>query len=111
MTIAEAARIQGFAANLLIRGRQMTASSGETLCAIVQDEALLPDASTIAEAQKRVYSIVSARAGSVADPKAVTSFTETESGGRKYEVIRFEESAADAVAWKWLCDVKRRQFA
>jgi hypothetical protein len=110
MTIAESARVRGFAAHLLIRGRKATASTGETLTVIVQREALLPDAMSIAEAEKRVYGLVRAEAGSVANPRAVTSFTETESGDT-YQVISFEENADDRVVWEWRVEKRRRAYA
>ena len=87
----------------------MRASTGERILAIVSDEPILMDAITsVAQAQKPIYATVSTIAGAVANPRAVTTFTEV--GGRAYDVIRYDESAADAVSWKWFCESDRQLF-
>ena len=88
----------------------MTASTGENVVAIVADEPLLMDEINVAQTQKTLYSTVSAPTGSVSNPRAVTGFTETTGDFRTYSVIRFDESAADGVTWKWFCEALRQNF-
>lgn len=108
-TVAQRARMKGFRETLRIRGRKMTASSGEQLVVVVHDEAILLDPNAFVQAEKPVYAELNATAGSVANPRAVTSFSEADSG-LVYQVIRYDESAADAVVWKWFCEVQRQQY-
>lgn len=87
----------------------MTASTGEKLVAIVSEEPLLPDAMNFAATEKLVATSLSADVGAVENPRAVTSFTE-DAGGRVYTVLSYDESAADAVKWKWNCSASREVF-
>lgn len=108
MTAAQIARQKGFKATLRTRGRKVKASTGESFFAVVQDDPPLLDPTTVIQAQKTIYSTVSAEAGCVPNPRLVKSLQEVD--GRSYSVIRFDESAADAVVWKWFCEAQREQF-
>jgi hypothetical protein len=110
LTPAAKARLIGFKATLKTRGREVKADTGETMIAVIADDVLLPDMMRTAQAEKVIYSTVSILSGGVANPRVVTEFTETAKGGRKYAVIRYDESAADVVSWKWYCEAMRETF-
>lgn len=110
-TIAQAARIRGFKANLLIRGRRVTTDSldeqnkPQVLTVLIKDEPTMADPDKPAQAKQPVYTTLTALAGSVTDPRAVQKFTEED--GRLYRVLRYEETVADLVTWKWYCESQR----
>lgn len=109
MTPAQKARTIGFKASLAVRGRAMTTDAKASLTAIVSEEPLLPDTMHTAQAEKPVYSTVSALSGAIANPRTVTAFTETQTG-RVHTVQRYDESSADSVVWKWFCETSRENF-
>jgi hypothetical protein len=106
MTIAESARLKGFAAHLLIRGRPVTTNAGESLTVIVEDVSALLDPDQPAQSQLPVYTQVTAAAGAVTDPRAVNKFTEAD--GRWHKVLTFNETRGNLVTWQWKCEAQRQ---
>jgi len=107
ITPVEKLRLKSFAKTLQMRGRAVTTDQKDSLTAVIQDQPLLPDLEHTAQAKLPVYSVVHAMAGSVVNPRSVTMFTETATG-RFYDVLRYEESAADNLTWKWFCEAQRQ---
>jgi hypothetical protein len=116
LSLSETLRLKGVKSSLRTRGRAMIASNGETVTGIVHEEPTLPDVEHTAQAEKTIYASITTIAGtlndpqfsSVKDPRAVTQFQEI--GGKTYFVIRFEESSADRLTWKWFCEAQRENF-
>lgn len=108
MTQGATYRLKGFRASLAVRGREMTASTGENVKAIVEKREALPDPTGEAQAKLPVFSVIHVEAGLVADPRAVTSFAETQEGGRGYTVLWFDEDASDEVKHAWVCEAQRK---
>lgn len=106
ITPVERARLQGFNATLRIRGRAMSTDQQDALTAVVETQPILADIEHTAQAKQPVYVVIHALAGSVVNPRTITVFTETVSG-RNYEILRYEENAADNVGWKWFCEAQR----
>lgn len=106
ITPVEKHRLKAFKETLRQRGRAMTTSDGDKLTAVPHDQPLLTDTDHTAQAKLPVYTMIHALAGSVTNPRTLTTFTDLKSG-RNYDVIRYEESAADNISWKWFCEAQR----
>lgn len=115
MTPTQQARILGFKAQLAQRGRAAftdTANANgdpETVTIIVEDQAVLPDPDKPLQMETPVYVRVHCLAGAVKNPRKVGHFYEGTPvlKGRAYKVLEYQESASDAVSWKWLCEAER----
>lgn len=106
MNAIERALQAGFKAARSVGGREVTASSGETVIAQIEDIPPLAEPAEIAQAKSPLYTRVHVLAGSVQDPRAVTLFTE--SGQRWHKVLKFEEASQNNWTWIWLCESQRR---
>lgn len=107
MTISEKMRQRGFAITKRVRGREATTDTREALTITVQDVQGLQDPDKPMQAKMPVYTIVTASAGTVADPRVIKLFTETESG-RWHKPYRFKETSADRITWVWECEAQRQ---
>lgn len=116
MTPAQLARQKGFEANLRIRGRCAftdTANSNgdpETLTILVEEAPIIPDPSEpVLQKESKVFTTIHAFAGSVKEPRNVGFFFEgtPKLKGRFYKVLEYQESASDAVTWRWACESER----
>jgi hypothetical protein len=115
LTMSEKLRLAGFKTSLRTRGRALSADTGESVTGIIHEEPVLPDIEHTAQAEKTIYATVTTIAStvkdpqfsSVANPRTVKTFTES---GKEYFVIRFEETSADRLTWKWFCEAQRENF-
>lgn len=107
MTLSAKMRERGMRATLMVRGRSATTDTGEAVFMVVQDQPPLDDPDQPAQSKTAIYCAISIAAWAVADPRAVKLFTESEAGGRAYRVLRYDESSADAVVWKFFCEAQR----
>jgi len=73
---------------------------------LIESMAALAEPDMTAKQRLPIYSIVYCLAGAVKDPRAIESFTEDDTG-RVHTIIEYRESAADLVAWRWLCQSAR----
>lgn len=114
-TAAQRARLAGFRANLRVRGRIATVASqneeddGSEIALLVEDIPIMMDPDRPAQAQNPVYVIVASLAGSVDDPRSVTTFTEVATG-KVRNVLEFLESDGDRIGWRWKCEAQREEF-
>ncbi|MGN6552530.1 MAG: hypothetical protein ACTHLW_02195 [Verrucomicrobiota bacterium] len=100
--------MSGFKANLRVRGRDVLADGedDQMLRVLIQDVPLLDDGTGEAKGKLPVYARIEALAGVLESPREIISFYEPRTK-REYQVIQFEETAANAVTWKWLCESSR----
>lgn len=89
-------------------GRVLTTNTKERLVASVEDVPIWPDPDKPAQQQLPIATRITAAAGSVANPRAVTLFTEVESK-RWHKVKSYMETAGDVVKWVWECEAQRAQ--
>lgn len=107
MTLAQRMRGAGFNANLRVRGREMITDTDETVTALVDDAQPLPDPTDEAKAMNVIFASISVLVGAVESPRDIGFFRETAIGGRNYKVLRFMESSADGVSFKFECESQR----
>lgn len=105
LTMTQQARMRGLKASIMVRGRAVVANTDEKLSVMVEDQAALSDPDKPAQAQLQVYTLLTAAAGAVADPRAIEKFTEED--GRWHRVIEYRESRGDMLTWKWFCESQR----
>ena len=105
MTIAQQCRLQGLRASLRVRGRSVETNTGEKFSAMIEDTAALSDPDLPAQAQVKVYTLLTAAAADVKDPRAVLRLTEAD--GRYHKVLEYRESRGDMLTVKWFCEAER----
>lgn len=89
-----------------ISGRDCVANTGEIFTAQVEDVPMLQEPNEIAQAKSPVYTRVHVLAGSVANPRSVTTVTERGTN-RSHRVIKFEETSMNNWTWVWMCEAQR----
>lgn len=104
-TLAHDCRLIGFRANLRVRGRIVEANTGEKFTALIEDTATLSDPEQTADAQLKVYTVLTALADDVADPRVIARLTEED--GRYHKVLEYREARADMLTVKWFCEAQR----
>lgn len=96
---------EGFSALIAAGGRSFSADTGEGVRCLVDDAPDVGDPVDIPKAKQPVYARLHAKAGSVASPYAVKTFTE--SGTNKiYTVLRYEVDLM-GTEQRWMCERQR----
>lgn len=105
-SLAEQCAADGFQANLSAWGRQLRTDTNENVMAIIEDWAPMDDPEFSGRQKNPVFVTVTATAGCVADPRAVTKFFRDHIN--YYKTLKFGETEGDLITWRWICEAQRK---
>lgn len=106
LTPGQEARLTGLLALFEADGRTITTDGGETFVGLIEDIQPLLEPVEIARQKLPVIVNVTALKGAVQDPRVVKTMTEPQYGDMK--VLKYIETRADQLTWKWTCEAQRQ---
>ncbi len=105
MTTIEEALAQGLDVLIEVGARGFSADTGETISMLVEDAPDIGDPTNMPQAKSPIYARLTCKAGLVASPYTVATFTDATTS-KTYRVLKFEEDLL-GISQRWLCEKQR----